>query len=142
MANPEYKEGKGDYYLAEGLRADYMDTEVEVVDPGTTDTDVRTYEIKQGSERFRIDIPANFKVTFGPLTPGSKFGSAYALRVYESDTKQRAVFVDVTSFRDLSIPYRKYVKNTRNDSHSEHTDKKDQASSVTVRSDEWIPVND
>lgn len=119
-----------------------MGTEVDVVDPGTTDGDVRTYEIKQGSERFRIDIPANFKVTFGPLTPGSKFGSAYALRVYESDTKQRAVFVDVTSFRDLSIPYRKYVKNTKSASQSEHTDKRDSHSSETQRSDEWVSVND
>lgn len=119
----------------------YLATEVEVVDPGTTDNDVRTYEIKQSGERFRIDIPANFKVTFGPLTPGSKFGGgAYALRVYESDTKQRAVFVGVDSFRDLSIPYRRYVKNTKSNSQSEHTSKKDSASSEVVRSDEWVEV--
>lgn len=106
----------------------------------TVDTSDRTYEIKQGNERFRIIIPANWKVTFGPLTPGSKYGGSYALRVYESETKQRAVFVDVTSFRDLSIPYMKYVKNSRSTTESQSGSGGNLASSQTEFSDEWVPV--
>lgn len=118
-----------------------MENELETIVAPTDDPDIRTYEIKQGSDRFRIDIPANFKVTFGPLTPGSKFGGGqYALRVYESETKQRAVFVDVSSFRDLSIPYRRFVKNTKAHAESESSSKGRSASSEVQFSDEWVEV--
>jgi hypothetical protein len=110
-------------------------------DDVAVDEEIRTYEIRQSSERFRIDIPANWKVTFGPLAPGSKFGSGgYALRVYESETKQRAVFVGVDSFRDLSIPYRKYVKNAKSQSQAMSSDKKRSSSSEVEFSDEWVAV--
>ena len=105
----------------------------------TVDSDVRTYEIKTQSDRFRIDIPANFKVTFGSLSPGSKYGGgAMALRVYESDTKQRAVFTDVISFRDLSIPVRKYVKATKSKAESERDAKGHRGSHEVEFNDEWV----
>jgi hypothetical protein len=71
-----------------------------------------TYEVKTRNERLRIRVPADWKVTFGPVSPGSKFGGSgeLALRFYESDTKQRAIFTDVISFRDLSIPVQRLVK--------------------------------
>jgi hypothetical protein len=114
----------------------------ESTEDSTTDTDTRTYEIVQSHERFRIDVPANWKVTFGPLAPGSKYGGGYALRLYESETKQRAVFVDVTSFRDLSIPYRKYVKNTKARDAFDKNSQGEVSSSIREHSDEWVPVND
>ena len=50
------------------------------------------------------EIPANAKITFGPVQPG---GRAYpgdnVLRIYTSQSNQLAVFRDVTSFRDLSL---------------------------------------
>jgi hypothetical protein len=104
----------------------------------TVDTDIRTYEIRMQGDRFRIDIPANFKVTFGSLTPGSKYGGAMALRVYESETKQRAVFTDVVSFRDLSIPVRKYVKNTKSRAESERDSKGHRGSHEVEFNDEWV----
>lgn len=56
---------------------------------------------------FKIRIPASWKITFGALQPGQKaygYDAGNVLRIYESETKQRAVFTGVRSFRDLSIP--------------------------------------
>ena len=68
----------------------------------------RTYLVeKAGGKRLRITVPETWKVTFAPVYMGEKsFGSSkvMALRFYESDTKQRAIFTEVTSFRDVSIP--------------------------------------
>jgi len=81
------------------------------------DTPTTTYEIVQSNEgkgygreqRLRITVPSDFKVTYGPLTPGVKGGSygdgeGAVLRFYEDDKKQRAMFRKVLSFRDLSLP--------------------------------------
>jgi len=64
-----------------------------------------------------IEIPGDWKMTFGPWAPRSggagpkAFTQAvvqnqpgWILRVYETKEKQRAVFTNVESFRDLSIP--------------------------------------
>lgn len=70
-----------------------------------------TYEIITNDGRYRITIPTSYKVTFGPVAVGGKLrnggwgepGGSMALRIYESDIKQRAVFTGVKSFRDMSI---------------------------------------
>ncbi len=56
----------------------------------------------------RIEIPASWKITFGPMIPGAieshhKVRQTWALRIYETKEKQRAIFTDVLSFRDDSI---------------------------------------
>lgn len=63
----------------------------------------RTIEIRftSGPPK-RVTIPETWKVTFGSVVPG-KAAVAYGLRLWESDDKQRAVFTDVASFRDISI---------------------------------------
>ena len=74
---------------------------------------IRTLLIKQedGSE-IQIDIPETWKVTFGPAHIGETVKSSssgkvsMALRVYESEKMQRAVFTNVLWFRDMSIPVR------------------------------------
>ena len=72
-----------------------------------------TYLIeKEDGTRMTIKIPESWKVTFGPATKGGNRGLGagtnlkmpMALRFYENDTKQRAIFTDVVSFRDMSIP--------------------------------------
>ena len=67
--------------------------------------------------RSRITVPDSWKVTFGPAVKGFNSGSdahrkvPMALRFYESDTKQRAIFTDVKGFRDASIKIeREHVK--------------------------------
>jgi len=76
-------------------------------------SDTRTLLVeRRGGEEFQVDIPSGWKVTFGPLavSNGPKTGNGpqmpMALRLYESDNCQRAVFTDVVSFRDMSIPMR------------------------------------
>jgi len=73
--------------------------------------EMKTYLIEHdnGEER-KITVPANWKVTFGPAASGSyksdttgRYKMPLALRFYEGKDKQRAIFTDVKSFRDLSI---------------------------------------
>jgi hypothetical protein len=66
---------------------------------------------KENGKKMKITVPESWKVTFGPATKGGdrdrlgqRLKMPMALRFYESDTKQRAIFTDVVSFRDLSIP--------------------------------------
>jgi len=70
----------------------------------------KTYLIThENGTRRKITVPADWKVTFGPAAKGLKHDGTrglkipLALRFYESDTKQRAIFTDVVSFRDTSI---------------------------------------
>lgn len=79
-----------------------------------TEGQLKTYilELKGGGLR-RLTVPANWRVTFGPLIGGQK-GSyenhgVLALRFYESENQQRAIFTDVRCFRDASIPIEEQV---------------------------------
>jgi len=69
-------------------------------------TDEVTYEITFTDRGpIRITIPATWKVTFGALVPakaGASMGP-HGLRIWEGTDKQRAVFANVSSFRDLSL---------------------------------------
>ena len=59
--------------------------------------------------RQKITVPSDWKVTFGPAAVGvNKKGLGgrevpLALRFYENDTQQRAIFTNVVYFRDTSI---------------------------------------
>lgn len=72
-----------------------------------TDKEKRIYvlNMKDGTKQ-KITIPATWRLTFGPLVPGSKDGNlngagALVLRIYEgSKENQRAVFTGVESWRD------------------------------------------
>lgn len=75
--------------------------------------ETRTLLVDQGAEKFKITIPADWKVTFGKPLGGRGFDSAgdeRELRLYESGTQQRACFTRVKSFRDLSIPLVRLVR--------------------------------
>lgn len=74
-----------------------------------TDDEVRTYQITTNSERFRVTVPSDWKVTFGPVAPGVRGSGDLALRFWEQENKQRAIFRNVVSFRDLSIPFSREV---------------------------------
>lgn len=69
--------------------------------------DERTLLVECRGEKFKITIPADWKVTFGKAMQGRGYESdpdGRELRIYECETKQRACFTGVRSFRDLSIP--------------------------------------
>ena len=63
----------------------------------------------------KVTVPEEWKVTFGPLFPGSRgeSGGRVGIRFYEGKEKQRAVFVDVVEFRDESIPILEKVSRTQ-----------------------------
>lgn len=73
-----------------------------------TDETTRTYEVVTKDGTFRIDIPANAKITYGPIIgvtgKPSYDGGGNSLRIWEGEKVQRALFLGVISFRDLSMP--------------------------------------
>lgn len=116
----------------------------KVAEPG-----VRTYEIETTHGAFRIDIPETYRVTFGPVVgartnpkTGRTFQSDSVLRIWESDTKQRALFPDVVSFRDTSIP----VQRRQVRKFGTNTWQLDDGTWVGHKADEvekrWRPVDD
>lgn len=77
-----------------------------------TDDTKTTYLIEfTDGKRKKIKVPSDWKVTFGPVAvrKSTSLHKDYqnkmplALRFYESETKQRAIFTNVASFRDTSI---------------------------------------
>lgn len=69
---------------------------------------VRLLVSKQRGADFIIEIPADWRVTFGYVNPskssdGFRNNEGHCLRVWEGE-KLRGVWGDVTGFRDLSIP--------------------------------------
>lgn len=100
----------------------------------------KTYilDCKGGKQR-RIDIPEDWKVTFGPISPGSRgeHGGALALRFYEGKDKQRAIFTDVLSFRDASIPVLEKVTKTQSKRHTKNTPEGAKDFIVEARVTEW-----
>jgi hypothetical protein len=75
--------------------------------------EVRTYEIVTHDGTYRLDVPVTARVTYGPVI-GAAGKSSYGatgnvLRIWEgtkANEVQRALFQNVTAFRDLSLPMR------------------------------------
>ena len=64
---------------------------------------------KKDGQEIQVDIPEEWKITFGPIVVGASKTDGripIALRIYETEKLQRAIFTDVESFRDMSIPIR------------------------------------
>jgi len=81
--------------------------------------------MKNGTQQ-KVTIPATWKVTFGPLSPGSKDHSvnssgATSLRFYSSNDRQRACFTGVESFRDMSIAIEEKVTKTQEETFFKDT---------------------
>lgn len=103
---------------------------------------ITTYFVsrKNGRDQ-RITVPASWKVTFGPLNPGSRNSDgngAPALRFYESPNKQRAVITEVLSFRDMSIRVEEKRVNVKQQTMRKQTAKGDKEVVVEGRVEEWI----
>lgn len=76
-----------------------------------TDEPVK-YMVLAQPQDFVIEVPANWKLTFGAVNPGGAgMGGRHdlhCLRVWEGE-KLRAVFCDVRGIRDMSIPLARKV---------------------------------
>jgi hypothetical protein len=104
-----------------------------------TDAGKRTLEVRTSHDGvFRIEIDPTWKVTFSKVNPQAGGYECMALRIYESDEKQRACFTNVTSFRDLSIPIVRRVKKTKTKAESENNSRKRTASRVVEHDYEWV----
>ena len=107
-----------------------------------TATSDRVYLLKtHGDGDLKITIPDSYKVTFGPVAPGAKgYGTGQlALRVYEAENKQRAIFTDVISFRDLSIPVERKIKGKKVESKSKSDGRGNRSAQEEIEVDEsWV----
>lgn len=75
----------------------------------TDKVETRVLLVEQtNGDQFKIEIPADYKVTFGSRGGNRQYGDS-ELRIYENESKQRACFVGVSSFRDLSLPLTRLV---------------------------------
>lgn len=62
-----------------------------------------------GKRKLVEGVPANAKVTYGPVQPGKNSYSNNCLRIYTSQSAQLGVFLDVADFRDLSLTVKEQV---------------------------------
>jgi hypothetical protein len=83
-----------------------------------SEQEMKTYILTHEDGTIRkVTVPADWKVTFGPAVkglnasnkPAQHYKIPMALRFYESDTKQRAIFTDIVSFRDEAIKIQEQV---------------------------------
>lgn len=101
-------------------------------------------ELRGGNLR-KVTVPSNWKVTFGPLVPYTKHGGGEAhpaLRFYESKEKQRAIFTDVVSFRDESIPIQERITKVKQKRHRHATPEGERDVIVEARITEWRNPDD
>lgn len=87
--------------------------------PATKVHDI-TYElVMSDNAKYRIKVPSNYKITYGKLHgSGSAPGGMQTnnvLRIYEAENKQRAIFHDVKTFRDIGLVLTKFEES--NDPH-------------------------
>jgi len=105
-----------------------------------------TYLIeKENGKRFKITVPASWKVTFGPATKGgdrrttpSNLKMPMALRFYENDVKQRAIFTDVVNFRDVSIPVEEEKVDMQEKDGFTEVDGVRQRTTFQVKTKRWV----
>lgn len=86
----------------------------------------RVYRIEfiNGSVKL-VKIPDDWKITFSAFQPGSKdrfANGSPTLRMYETESKQRAVFRDVLNFMDMSIEVLEQVIDIESNSSVKHDD--------------------
>ena len=99
--------------------------------------------------RKRITVPETWKVTFGPAAKGmnaSKNGSnlrmPMALRFYEDEKHQRAIFTDVKSFMDSSIKIEEEIVNIKEKDGFVECDGVKKRTTFQAKTKEWININD
>lgn len=95
----------------------------------------------------RITIPASWKVTFGPLVPGSKDttvngSTAIALRLWsgsKGSEVQHGVFTNVESFREMgTISVMEEQEQARQEHYRSMDEQNQEVVAVDVRVKEWV----
>ena len=91
------------------------------------------------------NIPSTAKITFGAVQPGKREyggGSENALRIYTAASNQLGVFLNVTSFRDLSLTVKERKVTTKASSEAEVGPDGVKRESATEETYEWTSVSD
>ena len=96
-----------------------------------------TYLVVRSNETLQVTVPSSWKVTYGGFNPGAKYGSEPALRFYEANDKQRAVFTNVQSFRDMSIPVLRKVVEVKKKSNEFASPTKTTFAAETDKTEHW-----
>jgi hypothetical protein len=105
-----------------------------------------TYLIERHDEQLKLTVPSAWKVTFGPAAPPRKDGQHYygggkfALRFYEAENRQRAIFTDVVSFRDLALPMERRVTRVEKNATSRKDEKGSNEAADTYIEEAWVTV--
>lgn len=103
-----------------------------------------TYLIEfKNDKRQKITVPSSWKVTFGPAVAGvnkrnSDLQMPMALRFYEAENKQRAIFTDVRSFRDISIMIEEEQINVQEKQGFVEVDGKRKGTTFRAETREWV----
>lgn len=102
--------------------------------------DMTTYilEMRAGNRK-KVTVPSSWKVTFGLFAPGSPGNAGRsALRFYQgSKENQRAVFMEVESFRDMSIALEDEIVKTQDELLSKDTPEGRKQFIVSASVKEW-----
>lgn len=95
--------------------------------------------ILRGGKKRRVSgIPANAKITYGPVSPGrADYQSGNALRIYTTTNNQLAVFVDVVEFRDLSLTVQEQKVTIKGEHSGESGPKGSKRSETVEETVEW-----
>lgn len=108
----------------------------------------KTYilDMADGTQK-KVTVPDTWKVTFGPLVPGSKDGNynsrgGLALRFYETKDQQRAVFMDVKCFRDADIPVMEKVVKVQEKRVAQDNDGRMKHYTVRAEETSWRPADE
>lgn len=105
------------------------------------DTTVYLVTRKDGRDQ-KVTVPSSWKVTFGPMYPGSKNFSGEnntpCLRFYESQNKQRMVITGVLSFRDMSVKVEEKRTSVKQQAMRRQTPMGEREVLVEGRVEEWV----
>jgi hypothetical protein len=98
--------------------------------------------VMQDGTQKKIEIPDDWKVTFGALIPGQKESAGkIGLRLWsgkKGQEMQHAVFTDVSSFRDMSFDILEQVEERQTETFVKQGDESGEAIHADVRVKKWV----
>lgn len=115
---------------------------------------IKTYILDVADGQKRVEVPSNWKLTFGPAVPysgkpgsvgfnGENVTNGYSLRFYEgSKDNLRAIFTGVKSFRDSDIPIKEKRTQVQRKVIDKRTAGTTKAVVVEARVTEWVDPDD
>lgn len=97
--------------------------------------------MQDGTQK-KIEIPDDWKVTFGALIPGQKESAGkIGLRLWSGKKgaeMQHAVFTEVASFRDMSFEVLEQVEERQTETFVKQGDESGEAIHADVRVKKWV----